>query len=215
MKIEYFGHSCFRLISNKGTCVVTDPYTKVGYELPNEIFTDLVTVSHAHFDHNYVCGLRGARVVIDGADEYQYDDIKISGFVTDHDEKGGTLRGKNVVFTIEMDGLRICHLGDLGEPCSKGFLEKIGEIDVLLIPVGGTYTIDALGAKEYVDKIQPKIVIPMHYKPMDGTLDITDEKPFLGLFDSVIYLPKDSAVDLKEYLRDKMQILFMERKTHA
>ncbi len=212
MKIEYFGHSCFRIISDKGTCVVTDPYTKVGYELPKDVLTDLVTVSHSHFDHNYIYGLRGPRVVIQNADDYAFDDVKISGFVCNHDEKGGALRGKNIVFTIKVDGLRVCHLGDLGEPCSKEILGKIGKVDVLLIPVGGTYTIDALQAKEYVEKVQPKIVIPMHYKPADGSLDITDEKAFLSLFDNVIYAPKNRALNLKEYIKDEMQILFMERK---
>lgn len=215
MKLEYFGHSCFRIISNNGNCLVTDPYTKVGYELPKDLLTDIVTLSHGHFDHNYVQGLRGARIVVQEAKKYSFDDIIIDGFICNHDEKGGTLRGKNVVFTIETDGIRICHLGDLGEPCSKSILDKIGQVDVLLIPIGGTYTIDAMQAKEYVEKIQPKIVIPMHYKPSDGTLDITDEKPFLSLFDKVTYAPKNMAIDVNEYIKDKMQIVFMERKEHA
>ncbi len=215
MKLEYFGHSCFRIVSKNGICLVTDPYTKVGYELPDGVSTDIITISHGHFDHNYAQGLRGARNVFINEGKYAFEDITIDGFVCNHDEKGGTLRGKNVVFTIETDGIRVCHLGDLGEACTKAILDKIGKVDVLLIPVGGTYTIDAMQAKEYVEKIQPKIVIPMHYKPIDGTLDITDEKPFLSMFDNVTYAPKNTAIDVNEYIKDKMQIVFMERKEHA
>ncbi|MBE5744544.1 MAG: MBL fold metallo-hydrolase [Clostridiales bacterium] len=215
MKIEYFGHSCFRIISNKGTCVVTDPYEGVGYDLPQGVLTDIVTVSHAHFDHNNVHALRGARIVITKPERYVFDDVIIEGFVCNHDENEGKLRGKNVVFTLQTDGIKICHLGDLGERCSKTLLEKIGKPDVILIPVGGTYTIDALQAKEYVDAIQPKIVIPMHYKPKDGALDITDEKPFLTLFDAVIATPKNEAIDVRDYVIDGTRILFMERKENA
>lgn len=215
MKLEYFGHSCFRIITNKGICIVTDPYTKVGYELPEGILTDIALVSHGHFDHNCVTGLRGARIIVQNAGKYTFDYVEIEGFECNHDEKGGLLRGKNVVFTVKVDGITVCHLGDLGEPCSKEILEKIGKPDVLLIPIGGTYTIDAKEAKKYIENIAPKIAIPMHYKPMDGTLDITDEKGFLALFDEVIPAPKNQALDVKEYLTDQMQILFMERKEYA
>lgn len=215
MKIEYFGHSCFRITSNKGTQLVTDPYTKVGYELPSSFSADIVTVSHEHFDHNYTQGVKNVKVVLSNVEAYAYKDIAATGFLCNHDEKGGVLRGKNIVFTISVDGVKICHLGDLGEPCSATLLSKIGNPDVLLIPVGGTYTIDALQAKEYVEKLQPKLVIPMHYKPSDGKLDITDEKSFLQRFDEVVYAPKNEAIDITEYLSDKMRILFMERKTNA
>ncbi len=215
MTLEYLGHSCFCLQSKKGTRVLTDPYTKVGYELPDGVIADIILVSHGHFDHNYTQGVKNAVVKITKAGRYEYDDIVVNGFVCDHDEKGGVLRGKNIVNTIYVDGLKICHLGDLGEACSDELIGKIGKVDVLLIPVGGTYTIDSTQAKEYVERIQPKIVIPMHYKPQDGTLDITDEKAFLSQFERVVYVKKNTAIDLHTYIADKMQILFMERKENA
>lgn len=215
MKIEYFGHSCFRLVSNNGTSVVTDPYTKVGYELPQGLSADVVTVSHHHFDHDYVKGVHGIEELVSTEDGHVFEDVAISGFVCNHDDKGGAIRGKNIVYFIDMDGLRICHFGDLGEPCSKELLAKIGKVDVLLIPIGGTYTIDAVQAKEYIEEIQPKIVIPMHYKPIDGALDITDEKTFLSQFNTVIKTEKGQAIDVREYISNEMQILFMERKNNA
>lgn len=211
MKIEYLGHSCFRLITKNGTCIVTDPYSGVGYELPDGILTDIATISHGHFDHNHVSGLRNARIVLEKPEKYVYDDVVIDGFLCNHDEKGGALRGKNVVYTIRADAISVCHFGDLGEACNENLLAKIGKPDVLLIPVGGTYTIDSAQAKEYVEKLNPKLVIPMHYKPADGTLDITDEKPFLALFDKVVYAPKNAVIEVEEYIKDKTQVLFMER----
>ncbi len=215
MRLEYLGHSCFCMCSDKCTRVVTDPYTKVGYELLEGVIADIILISHEHFDHNYTQAVKNAVVKIREGGKYEYDDVVVEGFICNHDEQGGALRGKTIVFTVQMDGLKICHLGDIGEPCSPTIVEKIGKVDVLLVPVGGTYTVDFMGAKEYVEKLQPKIVIPMHYKPSDGTLDITDEKPFLSQFSNVVRIPKGKAIDLKEYLSDEMQILFMERKENA
>ncbi len=178
MKIRYLGHSCFELTSKKGVTVLTDPYTGVGYELPKGLTADIVTTSHGHFDHSFLQGVQ-AKTVLASAGTHTVEGILFEGIESYHDEKAGTLRGKNVLYKIRVDGLTVCHMGDIGEACSPYLLEKIGRVDVLLIPVGGTYTVDAKGAKEYIDKIQPKIVLPMHYKPTDGSLDITGIQPFL------------------------------------
>ena len=184
MKIRYLGHSCFQLTAADGTAIITDPYTKVGYELPSGIWADVLTVSHGHFDHNYIQAVRH-NVVISKAGEYRFNHIKIRGIDSWHDEKQGVLRGANIIYIIKMDGITICHLGDLGEPCSAALLEKIGEVDILLLPVGGTYTVDAVGAKAYADGINAKKIIPMHYKPSDGKLDIASAEPFLSLYQDV------------------------------
>ncbi len=181
MKIRYFGHSCFQIVGENGTCIITDPYTKVGYELPAGLWADVVTVSHGHFDHNYVQAVRNGTVIAKSS-EYRFNHTKITGIDCWHDEKEGALRGANIIFKIKMDGITLCHLGDLGEPCSVELLQKIGDVDVLLLPVGGTYTIDAAGAKAYADGIAPKKIIPMHYKPADGELDIASAQPFLALY---------------------------------
>ena len=214
MYIQYLGHSCFFLRFDNGITLVTDPYTKVGYELPSSLQADIVTVSHGHFDHNYILAINGNPIVVNEIGQYSINGVDINGILTSHDEKNGALRGKNVVFTFTVDGLTVCHLGDIGEPCTNALVEKIGTIDVLLIPVGGTYTIDALQAKEYVRKLAPKVVIPMHYRPKDGTIDITDEKPFLTFFEGKIHYvsPKNEVRLTREGLTDKeTEIIFMER----
>ena len=211
MKIRYLGHSCFQLISKDGTCIVTDPYTKVGYELPSRLWADVVTVSHGHFDHGYTQGLHSG-CVISQSGEYAFKNLKITGINRWHDEKQGTLRGSNVIFKIEMDGITFCHLGDLGEPCSAKLLQQIGEVDVLLLPVGGTYTVDAVGAKAYVDGIAPKKVIPMHYRPTDGKLDIATAEPFLSLYsenDVLNVLSGELSFDKKDL--NGARIIYMER----
>lgn len=211
MKIEYLGHSCFKITAKDGTSVLTDPYTRVGYELPENISADIVTVSHSHFDHNYIQAVVGKPKIITTKDRQSLNGIEIEGVSSWHDERSGALRGANIIFKLNIDGLRICHLGDLGEPCSPSLIKAIGRVDILLIPVGGTYTIDAITAKRFVDEIAPKVVIPMHYRPSDGTIDITDEKQFLSLFDRVEYVG-DNPLCITALTEEKTKIVFMERK---
>lgn len=210
MQIEYFGHSCFRITSENGISVVTDPYTGVGYELPKNLSADIVTVSHGHFDHNYVEGVQGYKTLLNQTGKYLVNGIEFEGILTYHDEQEGKLRGKNIVFKMTIDGKTVCHLGDLGEACSTETVEKIGKVDILLLPIGGTYTIDAKQAFEYVAKIKPKIVIPMHYKPLDGQLDITDAKPFLSLFESVATTEKRGVYT--PIFTEETAIVYMERQ---
>ena len=215
MKIEYFGHSCFRLTSSAGVRLITDPYTRVGYELPCGISADIITVTHAHFDHNYVDGISDFKEIWNIAGKQAFGEVKANAILCNHDEKGGMLRGKNLIFKIEMDGLVLCHLGDLGEKYSSALEEQIGKTDVLFLPVGGTYTIDAVQAKEYVDALKPKLVIPMHYRPNDGTIDISSAEAFLKLCkDNVKATQSKNELELsKEDLLDfATEIIYMERK---
>lgn len=174
MRITWFGHACFGLTSETGVTVITDPYDEsVGYELP-DVQADIVTVSHQHFDHNYVQGVSGNPEVIREAGNFFIKDILIKGIKSYHDDQGGSKRGTNIIYVFEIDGLKVCHLGDLGHVLDKEQIEQIGDVDVLLIPVGGTYTIDANGAAKVVSSLKPAMVIPMHYKtdrinfPIDG-----------------------------------------------
>ena len=184
MKIEYLGHSCFLLTTSAGQTVLTDPYTGVGYELPANITADIVTVSHGHFDHNYVAAVQNKATILTETGKQVVDGIVFEGIASDHDPARGTLRGKNTIFKMQADGITLCHLGDLGEPLNNSLVEKIGKVDILFIPVGGNYTIDAVEAKRYVDAIAPKTVIPMHYRPIDGSIDIATETAFLRLYES-------------------------------
>lgn len=185
MNIKWLGHSCFALTESTGTIIVTDPYSakEVGYSMP-EITATAVTVSHAHKDHNNVSAVKGNPVVVNAVGSCEIEGVDISAFRTSHDESAGKLRGKNLVFTYRLDGVTVCHLGDIGEECSARILDAVGSVDVLLIPVGGKYTIDAELAKDYVDKLMPSIVIPMHYLTDDCKLHIAPVDDFLDMFDS-------------------------------
>lgn len=213
MQIRYLGHACFLLESEKGVKILTDPYTKVGYELPKGIQTDIATISHSHFDHNYLSAVK-AKEVISEQGEYTYSDIKITGQNSWHDEKQGALRGKNVLFTYEIDGCKICHFGDLGEPYSEERAKKLKESAVWLIPVGGTYTLNAKQAREYIEKLAPKIVIPMHYRPMDGALDISEASVFLDEMQGFEIERCPSGVlqmEKQDLQRKSTKIIYMER----
>lgn len=164
MKIKWFGHSCFLLTSENGVKILTDPFDdQVGYKLP-EVEADIVTTSHGHYDHSAVDVVKGDFIHIERAGVFEEKGIKITGISTFHDEVRGTKRGKNVIYVFEIDGIRICHCGDLGHTLNSEQITKIGEIDVLLIPVGGVYTIDASQAVEVMESLNPVITIPMHFQ---------------------------------------------------
>ena len=184
MKIQYLGHSSFKLTESTGISVVTDPYDdSVGYHMP-ETDADAVTVSHHHYDHDAISKVKGNPVVLDKETGYILkDSVEISSIMSFHDDCRGKKRGENIIFKFRMDGLDVCHLGDLGEDCSSDLIEMILPVNVLMIPVGGNYTIDAKMAKEYVDRIMPDIVIPMHYRAKGCKLDIDKDDDFIDEFD--------------------------------
>jgi len=164
MDITYLGHSAFR-ISGKNATVVTDPFDPkmVGIKFP-KVKAQIVTVSHNHDDHNNVSAIDGVKKVVNGVGEYEIEGISIIGIPSYHDDEKGKKRGKNVIYLIEVDGVRICHLGDLGHTLPKDLVDDIGDVDVLMIPVGGEYTIGPADAEKVVRDIDPNIIIPMHYK---------------------------------------------------
>lgn len=162
MEITYLGHSSFKIKVRSGS-VVTDPYAVyTGLKFP-KTDADIVTISHDHEDHNQSSLVDGVRKVVSGPGEYEIAGISIIGLPTFHDGKNGEERGKNTVYVFEAEGLRVVHLGDLGHPLSDDLISEIGEVDVLMIPVGGDYTIGPKEAYEMVGKIDPYFVIPMHY----------------------------------------------------
>lgn len=164
MILKWFGHACFLITSENGTRVLTDPFDeKVGYPLP-EAEADIVTTSHSHYDHNNVGIVRGAFQHLDKPGAYLANGIEIKGISTFHDADSGAKRGENTVFVFKIDGIRLCHCGDLGHALTPGQVEEIGEVDILLVPVGGVYTVDAAGAAEVMRQLKPAITIPMHYK---------------------------------------------------
>jgi len=164
MQIEWMGHACFLLTAGSGVKVLTDPFDeKVGYPLP-KVEVDVVTVSHQHFDHNAVHLLPGKPVVVEGPGRHTAAGIAIRGVASFHDPEQGAKRGPNTIFVIDMDGVQVCHLGDLGHALPPETVAEIGRVDVVCVPVGGFFTIDAGVARATVDQLKPAIVLPMHYK---------------------------------------------------
>ncbi len=163
MEITWYGHACFRL-SERNIVAVTDPFHEdLGLTRPR-IRADLVTVSHDHPGHDNRIGFRGGPRFFDGPGEYEVKGVFVTGIATYHDGRSGATRGGNIVFLFDFNGLTVCHLGDLGHVPTQSQVEALSDVDVLLIPVGGVHTIDAPMATEVISLIEPKLVIPMHYK---------------------------------------------------
>ena len=191
MNITWYGQSCFK-IQNKDVALITDPFDKsVGLRSPHGS-ADVVTISHDHFDHNNYGVVKGDPFIIDSAGEFEVKKIIIKGIDSYHDDKEGKERGCNIIYTIEVDDIRICHLGDLGQTALiNGQLEKIGQVDILFIPVGGVFTIDWKSASAIISQIEPRVIIPMHYK-------IPGVKGSLLKLDSADNFCKDRGVSSKD-----------------
>ncbi|ACL75452.1 MBL fold metallo-hydrolase [Ruminiclostridium cellulolyticum] len=206
MKIKWFGHSCFLLTSDNGIRILTDPFNEqVGYPLP-ETRADIVTTSHDHYDHDNVEIIKGSYKHIKGIGDFTYDNITIRGVSTFHDEMGGAKRGKNTVFIYSIDDITICHLGDLGHALSQEQIKEIGKVDVLLVPIGGVYTIDGNTAIEVIKLLKPRISIPMHYKTEHLSFELDGLDSFLSKISgkrancNEIVLNKDSLSEYSEIL---------------
>lgn len=186
MKLKWLGHAAFMITPDSGIRVITDPYEAgaydggVGYS-PIADAADIVTVSHEHADHNGVAEVSGSPVVVRKTGKYDVKGIPIEGILTCHDCTGGRERGLNTVFCLTIDGIRLCHLGDLGHELSPKELAAIGRPDVLLIPVGGYFTIDAATARKIAEALKPKIVVPMHYKTDKLNFPVAGVEEFIGL----------------------------------
>ncbi len=179
MEITFFGHACIR-IRGKQKTVIIDPYDEKVGKLLRDLEADITLVTHDHFDHNAVARLKQPGFVIDGPGEYEIGGVSVIGIATHHDDKGGAERGGNTMYVVEIDNLRLIHTGDLGHKLSQETLEEIGAIDVLMLPVGGIYTLDAKTAKEVVTQVDPWVVVPMHYKTADfGLKELTTVDDFL------------------------------------
>lgn len=213
MKIQYLGHSCFRLISEMGTTVVCDPYKTdmVGLNMP-AVRCDVVTMSHHHNDHDCMDNIINRPAELDCEVTCCADDVAITTISTFHDDEKGAKRGNNLVFVFNADGLKVVHMGDVG--CLDDELaRKICGCDVLLLPVGGVYTVDADGAKWYVDRVNPKIVIPMHYATSQHKFKLDGIEKFLSLFDGqqvkVLQSESLTLLDVPQNLRPQVVVLQM------
>ena len=183
MKIKWNGHACFTITASDGTTIVTDPYEPgaydgaVGYG-PVDDRADVALISHDHADHNYPQGLVGQPQVLTGRGAAK--GIEFAAVETAHDEKGGAERGRNTLFAFEVDGVRVGFMGDLGHLLSEEQLAALGRIDVLLAPTGGVFTVGPKEAKQLVEQIKPRLVIPMHYKTPKCGFPLAEVDAFAG-----------------------------------
>ncbi len=197
MIITWFGQSCFEIKDKKkldNISIVIDPFDEsIGLKVP-KIKADILIISHSHKDHANKKAIEGNPYVIETAGEYDIKSTMIQGIESFHDENNGKDRGKNIIYRIEINGMSIVHLGDLGHILDSKQVEQLSNVDILLIPVGGKYTIDAKKATEIVSQIEPRIIIPMHYKIDNLNLDIDNVDNFV------------KAIGLKPTYEDKLKI---------
>lgn len=178
MDITWLGHSCFRIRGSQAV-IITDPYPpSLGYSLP-KLTARIVTISHYHPSHCYVQGIGGEPRLVTGPGEYEISGIPIIGIATFHDANKGRKRGKNTAYLMEVNEISVCHLGDLGHVLTAEQVEELGNIDVLLVPVGGVSTINAAMAAEVVRQLEPKVVVPMHYKTPHFGWELESVEKFL------------------------------------
>jgi L-ascorbate metabolism protein UlaG (beta-lactamase superfamily) len=215
MEIVYLGHASF-LLRYKSVRVVCDPFGKeVGFSLM-KVKADIVTVSHEHGDHNQLSGVEGEPIVVRGPGEYEIKEVSIIGIQTFHDDKEGSLRGKNTIYTIDIADLRLGHLGDLGHKLEEEHLSLMDGVDILMIPVGGGYSLDPGMAMEVIKQIGPSVVIPMHFKTREHN------KKIFGKLARVEEFIKESGMEARREkklmvkkldLPEEMEIVVLERKS--
>jgi L-ascorbate metabolism protein UlaG (beta-lactamase superfamily) len=215
MKIKWYGHSAFLITSDQGVKIITDPYESGAYggqlsygQIKDQV--DLVLTSHDHADHNDTKSLPGSPEIVKGSGSKTVKGISIKGISTYHDPSKGSERGANTIFTFTVDGIKICHLGDLGHILSEKELAEIGSVDILFIPVGGYFTIDAKEATRAAEQIKPKVLIPMHFKTEKCGFPIAPVEDFLKGKPNT-KRPKSSEVAFeKTTLPQQMEIFVLE-----
>lgn len=218
MEIKFLGQSCFQIKGKKVT-IVTDPFDPeaVGLKLPR-LSAEIVTVSHHHSDHNNFSAISGTPqksqpFVVDGPGEYEISEVRIIGITSFHDKQQGKNRGKNTIYNIELEGLRITHLGDLGHKLTEEQIEEIGSTDILLIPVGGTYTLGPEEAAEVVSQLSPSIIIPMHYQLPGLKIELLPPEKFLKVLGLENISPLPKLVIKGENLPEEKEVVILNARS--
>ena len=181
MKLEWIGHACFRMTAQDGTVVITDPYDETVGAKMTPLEADMITMSHEHHDHNDETMIVGRPVILRGVQEAAAGGVSARAFASYHDDVQGAKRGANAIRVFDIDGLKVVHMGDQGCMPDEDILAEIADADIMMIPVGGTYTVDAQGAKEIVDRAKPRCVVPMHVKTKGCGYPIAKVGAFLEL----------------------------------
>lgn len=212
MDISWLGHASFK-IKGKTASLVTDPYgEKTGLKFP-KVEVDIVTISHDHYDHNAPDLVEGKPFVINGPGEYEIKGINIVGVPSFHDVKKGEERGKNILYNARVDGVGVAHLGDLGQDeLTSAQIEALGNVDILMIPVGAIYTIDAATAAKIISQLEPSIIIPMHYLDKDSSLtELEPVDKFLKEMGREEIQPVKKITISKDRLPEEPQVILLEK----
>lgn len=209
IKVKWFGHAMF-MIERKGFRILTDPYSaEIGYPFPN-VAVSAVSVSHDHYDHNNIEDLKGTPMVIRDVAPLIYGPVSFEGLITDHDEYGGSKRGKNIIFRWHLEEITFAHMGDYGEAeLTEEQCHFLEQADILMIPVGGGYTIDWKKAREIISTVSPRVVLPMHYKTPLLNIEIDTLDNFIDGLENVKRVGKTASFK-KEKLPATTEIWVME-----
>jgi L-ascorbate metabolism protein UlaG (beta-lactamase superfamily) len=215
MEIKWYGHSAFLITSDQGVKIITDPYESGAYggqlsygKIKDKV--DIALTSHDHADHNDTKSLPGSPQIVKGSGSKTIKGISFKGIGTYHDSSKGSERGTNTIFTFSVDGIQICHLGDLGHILSEKELAEIGPVDLLLIPVGGYFTIDPKEATRVAEQIHPKVLIPMHFKTEKCGFPIAPVEDFLKGKTNSRRLKANEVAFSKATLPQQMDIVVLE-----
>jgi L-ascorbate metabolism protein UlaG (beta-lactamase superfamily) len=215
MKIKWYGHSAFLITSDQGAKIIIDPYEPGAFggqlsygKIKDQV--DIVLTSHDHADHNYTKDLPGTPQIVKGSGSKTAKGISMKGISTYHDPSQGSERGANTIFTLKIDNIQLCHLGDLGHLLSDKELAEIGPVDILLIPVGGFFTIDPKEATRVAEQIKPKILIPMHFKTAKCGFPIAPVEDFLKGKTNTKRPKASEATFDKATLPQQMEIVVLE-----
>jgi L-ascorbate metabolism protein UlaG (beta-lactamase superfamily) len=215
MKIKWYGHAAFLITSDQGAKIIIDPYEPGAFggqlsygKIKDQV--DIVLTTHDHADHNYTKDLPGTPQIVKGSGSKTAKGISMKGISTYHDPSQGSERGANTIFTLKIDNLQLCHLGDLGHLLSDKELAEIGPVDILLIPVGGFFTIDPKEATRVAEQIKPKILIPMHFKTAKCGFPIAPVEDFLKGKTNMKRPKASEATFDKATLPQQMEIVVLE-----
>jgi L-ascorbate metabolism protein UlaG (beta-lactamase superfamily) len=215
MKIKWYGHAAFRITTEKGIRIIIDPYESGSFsgalsysKIEDE--ANIVLTSHDHADHNYTKDIKGKYNHISIAGDHEIKGIKIKAIPCFHDSLGGKKGGSNLIFVITADGLNLVHMGDIGHSLDPELLKKIGKVDILLLPVGGFFTIDAAMAQKIMNDIKPSITVPMHYKTQKCNFPIAPVEDFTKNQTNISMLKESSVVIKKETLPKEPEIIVLQ-----
>lgn len=211
MDIIWYGQACFKL-KGKNASVAIDPYNElIGLKPPKEIEADLVLVTHEHKDHNNVGLVVGSPVKIEGPGDYEAKGVAVTGIGVFHDKQKGAERGRNTIYNVNIDGLNIVHVGDLGHLLSEAEIQDLGTTDILLVPVGSVFTIDAKEASELVAQLEPRIIIPMHYNLPGLKVDLDPVDKFLKEMGIENVVPVPKLTITKDKLPEEPQVVVLTK----